>query len=119
MLDDYVEAQIHGTIRLESDVAAMVLDPCFKGTEVESAAQKLPCPIEWHNGFRLSVSDLKKYPDYRGQEFVDLGCEIAADGYLDPLIIGNAVKSGNYDAQSLKKVWHYTARYGDLSVGYQ
>jgi hypothetical protein len=43
---------------------------------------------------------------------VDLGAEIAANGNLDPRIIGEASSSGRYDPQALKKVWHCLARFG-------
>ena len=111
-LDDYIEAHVHGPVCLDRDVEALVLDPCYQGTEVERAAVRLPCPVEWHPGFRLAVEELRKHPDYRGPEFVELGVEIAVDGYLDPRVIGAAVRTGRHDPQSLKRVWHYTARFG-------
>ena len=49
MLDDYVEAQVHGVIDLAGDVEAVVLDPCYRGTPVEEDARRLgaePEPIE-------------------------------------------------------------------------
>jgi hypothetical protein len=33
-------------------------------------------------------------------------------GLLDPRIIGDAVDTGRYDPQALKKVWHCLARFG-------
>jgi hypothetical protein len=49
---------------------------------------------------------------------VDLGTRIAIQGCLDPGIIGRAVRTGQYDEQALKRVWHYVARFGapDLSI---
>jgi hypothetical protein len=114
LLDDYIEAQVHGTVRVDRDIAAVVLDPCYQGTEVEKAARRLPCPIEWHRGYRLSTEVLKQYPEYRGEEYVQLGCEIAKDGVLNPLILGNALLTNRYDPQAIKKIWHYIARYGQL-----
>jgi hypothetical protein len=111
-LDDYVEAHVHGLVRLDRDVEALVLDPSFRDTAVEAAAHRLTCPVEWHGGFRLSVGELRRHPDYRGPEYVELGAEIAVDGYLDPRIIGEAARTGAHDPQALKKVWHYLARYG-------
>ena len=95
-----------------TDVEAIVLDPCYRGTAVESAAARLPCPVEWHAGFRLSVDELRRHPGYRGPEFVALGARIAVDGHLDPAVIGAAVATGRHDPQSLKRVWHYVARFG-------
>lgn len=111
-LDDYVEAQVHGPVMISTDVAALVLDPSYRGTSVAAAARRLPCPVEWHGGFRLAIAELRRHPGYRGQEFVDLGAEIAVSGHLDPQIIGEAARTGRYDPQALKKVWHYLARFG-------
>ncbi|MFJ8751842.1 DUF3626 domain-containing protein [Streptomyces sp. NPDC102441] len=38
-LDDYIEAQVHGPVRLDRHVEALVLDPCFQGTVVEKTAR--------------------------------------------------------------------------------
>ncbi|MEW1721255.1 DUF3626 domain-containing protein [Streptomyces sp. NPDC093109] len=111
-LDDYIEAQVHGPVRLDSDVEAVVLDPCYRSTAVEASARRLPCPVEWHPGFSLAVEELRRHPQYRGQEFIDLGAEIATDGRLDPGTIGTAARTGRHDEQALKRVWHYVARFG-------
>jgi len=111
-LDDYIEAHVHGPVFVDDDVEALVLDPCYRGTDVEAAAARLPCAVEWHGGFRLSVEKMAEYPDFRGPEFVDLGKRIAVDGWLDPKVIGDAVARGADDPQSLKRVWHYLARFG-------
>ncbi|MFJ9059405.1 DUF3626 domain-containing protein [Streptomyces sp. NBC_00111] len=111
-LDDYVEAQVHTPVRLDRDVEALVLDPCFRGTAVEEAARALPCPVEWHGGFRLSVEELRRRPGYRGPEYVELGAALAVGGFLDARIIGEAARSGQHDQQDLKRVWHCLARFG-------
>ncbi|MGW4651457.1 DUF3626 domain-containing protein [Kitasatospora sp. NPDC004289] len=111
-LDDYVEAHVHGGVHLARDVEALVLDPCYLGTEVEEAAAALPCPVEYHPGLRLSTEVLRRHPDYRGPEFVELGLALARDGHLDPLVLGEAARSGEHDPQALKRVWHYLARFG-------
>jgi len=49
-----------------------------------------PCPVEWHPGIQLTIDELRRHPAYRGQEYVDLGAEIAVDELLDPRIIGDA-----------------------------
>jgi hypothetical protein len=112
LLDDYIEAQVHGPVLLDRDVEALVLDRCYQGTAVEEAARRLPCAVEWHSGFRLTVSELQRYPDYRGPEIVELGSRIAAEGRLDPGIVGDAARTSHYDPQSVKKVWHCLARFG-------
>ncbi|MFJ2741155.1 DUF3626 domain-containing protein [Streptomyces sp. NPDC087440] len=111
-LDDYVEAQVHGPVRLAQDVEALVLDPCFRGTEVAVAARRLGCPVEWHPGYRLSVAELRRHPDYRGARYVELGAEVAASGRLDPGVVGAALRTGRHGEQDLKKVWHCLARFG-------
>jgi hypothetical protein len=111
-LDDYIEAHVHGVINLTRDAEALVLDPCYLGTPVESAARRLGCPIEWHGGFTLTVAELRRHPGYRGREFVDLGTSLAREGRLDPSVLGDASRSGRYDEQALKRVWHYIARFG-------
>lgn len=116
-LDDYIEAQVHGGVRLDRDVEALVLDPGYRGTEVEAAARRLPCPLEWHAGFRLSVAELCRHPDYRGRRYVELGALLAVDGHLTPRLIGDAARSGRYDQQDLKRVWHYLARFGAPEQG--
>ncbi|MEU4416518.1 DUF3626 domain-containing protein [Nocardia salmonicida] len=112
LLDTYIEAHIHGPVRLDRDVEAIVLDPSHRGTGIETAARRLPCAVEWHHGFHLGVSALREHPDYRGAHYVDLGTSIAVNGVLDASVLGRAAQSGEYDAQSLKKVWHYLARFG-------
>jgi hypothetical protein len=107
-LDECVEAQVHGPVRLRDDVEALVLDPCFADTAVEDAAGRLGCRIEFHPGFRAFPADFD--PDYRGQEFVDLARTLADE--ITPDVIGHAARTGDHDPQSLKRVWHYLARYG-------
>ncbi|MCX5198815.1 DUF3626 domain-containing protein [Streptomyces sp. NBC_00249] len=111
-LDDYIEAQVHSPVELDRDIEALVLDPSYRGTDIEAAAAKLPCPTEWHPGFHLTTTELRRHPGYRGQEFVDLGTAIAEAGILTPHILGKAARTGRYDEQALKRVWHYLARFG-------
>ncbi|TYL44867.1 DUF3626 domain-containing protein [Nocardioides sp. BGMRC 2183] len=103
-----MEAHAHGGVRFTEQAAAVVLDPCFAGTVVEAAAQRLGCAIEWHPGFRVRVADID--PDYRGPEIVALARRIGAE--LNPAVVGAAARSGRHDPQDLKKVWHCLARYG-------
>ncbi|WP_281356630.1 DUF3626 domain-containing protein [Amycolatopsis anabasis] len=115
-LDDYVEAHVHGPLTLGRDVEAIVLDPCYRGTEVERAAAELGCAVEWHGGFRLSTAELRRHPEFRGPEYVELGLALARDGWLDPRILGDAARTGRHDEQDLKRVWHYVARFGNPEV---
>lgn len=111
-LNDYVEAHVHGVVELARDVEALVLDPSFVGTSVERDAARLGVPVEWHDGYVLDVETLRAHPAYRGPEFVELGERIAVVGKLTPRVVGDAVRSGGYDDQDLKRVWHYVARFG-------
>ncbi|MFF5516511.1 DUF3626 domain-containing protein [Streptomyces coeruleorubidus] len=111
-LDDYIEAHVHGGVDLARDVEALVLDACYRGTPVETAARRLPCPVEWHPGYRLTVAGLRRHAHYRGPEYVDLGARIARDGLIDPRAIGDAARTGRYELQHLKMVWHTLARFG-------
>jgi hypothetical protein len=111
-LDSYVEAHVHGVVSLAGDVEAIVLDPVYRGGEVEVLAGALPCPVEWHGGFSVAVETVRAYPDYRGPACVALAEELAEDGRLDPAILGRAAATGRHDPQELKRVWHHLARFG-------
>ncbi|WP_068161056.1 DUF3626 domain-containing protein [Rhodococcus phenolicus] len=111
-LNDYIEAQVHGPLRLDTDVEAVVLDPCYRGTPVETRALRFPFPVEWHGGFRLTVDELRRYPNYRGRTYMDAAAAIAGTGVLDPWGIGTAARAGSYDGPTIKKVWHYLACFG-------
>lgn len=111
-LDDYIEAHVHGPIDLATDVEALVLDPCYRGTRVQEQAESLGIAVEWHDGFQVSVDDVRRHPDFRGAHVVQVAEAIADRGRLDARIIGEAVLKREHDPQDLKKVWHYTARYG-------
>lgn len=112
LLDDYIEAHLHGPLRFDRDVEAVVLDPCYRGTPVERAAMGLGCEVEWHPGYRLAVDELGRHRDYRGPAAVDLAVHLARDGHLDPAVIGAAARHGGHDEQDLKRVWHLLARFG-------
>jgi hypothetical protein len=111
-LDDYIEAQVHGPVRLEGDVEALVLDPSFRGTGFEQAARRARRPGRVARWLPAQHGRVPRYPDFRGAEYVQLGIALAEDGYLDPRIIGDASRTGRYDDQDLKRVWHYVARFG-------
>ncbi|MER7952544.1 DUF3626 domain-containing protein [Streptomyces sp. NPDC096079] len=115
-LDDSIEAQVHGLVVIGRDVEALVLDPSHRGTEVEEAARRLPCAVEWHGGFRVSVDELRRHPSFRGPAYVELAARIAVDGLLDPRIVQEASASGRYDPLDVKRVWHCLARFGAPAV---
>lgn len=109
LLDDYVEAHVHGGVVLERDVGALVLDPCYRGTAVESEAQQLGVAVEWHGGFRTTVERIRQHPGFGGPDVVAATERVAVDGVLTPRIIGEAAHQGLEDGQVLKRVWHCTA----------
>ncbi|XZE51499.1 DUF3626 domain-containing protein [Planctomycetaceae bacterium SH139] len=110
-LDRYIEAHVHGPVSLLQDVEALVLDECYRGTQVSVDAMKLPVRVEWHCGFRVSIGTIRQFPDYRGETIVKLAETLAVDGWITPAIIGMAVASEDYSYDDLKKVWHYVARF--------
>ncbi|MEU8970511.1 DUF3626 domain-containing protein [Streptomyces monashensis] len=111
-LNDYVESHVHAGVLLTRDVEALVLDASYRGTDVETAARRLPFPVEWHPGYRLAVPALRRHADYRGPRYADLGARIAERGLLTPRVIGDAARAGRYELQDLKMVWHTVARFG-------
>ncbi len=117
LLDDYVEAHVHGPVELAADVEAVVLDPCFRGSPIEEQARALDVPVEWHEGRRLAEDVLARHPAFRGPRTVEVGRRIAVDGLLDAAVIGQAADSGTEDPQDLKKVWHCVARFGSPIEG--
>jgi hypothetical protein len=103
LLDDYIEAHVHGVIRVGRDVEALVLDPCYRGTSIEARAHLLARSVQWHEGRVLDVEELARHPDYRGRHIIEVGRRIADHGTLT---------AGREDPQDLKKVWHHIARFG-------
>ncbi len=111
LLDDYVEAQIHGPLRIAEDVEAVVLDSCYRGTHVEDVAHRLPCAMEWHDGFILSIRQIGNCVHYRGEAVADPLAAMAANGVVTPRQIGEARLAG-MDDQLAKWCWHCVARFG-------
>lgn len=112
VLDSYIEAHVHGPLVLADDAEAIVLDPCYRNTPIETLAATLPCAVEWHPGFRMPIIRVEDCAAYRGPEVVQLAASIARDGYVTPREIGLALKSNGSDPQSLKRVWHCVAKFG-------
>ena len=58
-LNDYIEAHVHGTVRLAGDVGALVADPSFAGTPtgdlLGAAADRHGFALEWHAGLVLPL----------------------------------------------------------------
>lgn len=114
-LDDYIEAHVHGVISVKDDIECLVLDPIFRGTTVEEHAMGIGIPIKWHSGYELSIECMSRYPDYRGQRFIDLAKQLSSNEKINAKLLGLAVTEQGYDEQDIKKIWHYLARFGELS----
>jgi hypothetical protein len=94
-LDSFIEAQIHGDIRLNQDVERLVADPAFRdhpiGASLAAISTKFEIPLSWHPGFTLAVC---KVPDvYRGYPVRPLAERIAGQGILDAANIGAMANS--------------------------
>lgn len=111
-LDNYIEAHVHGPIHLETDAEALILDPVFQGTATEAQAHRLPLRIKWHQGFRIDIGTIEANSDYRGDNIVAIAKALSVDGFIDPELLGRAVVNQCFNAQDIKKVWHYLARFG-------
>lgn len=116
LLDDYIEAHIHGKISVKDDIECLVLDPIFRTSPIEQQALNLGIPVKWHKGYRLSLEEMSRYPDYRGYKYIELAKELAQNGSINAKILGLAVTKQGYDEQEVKKVWHYLARFGYQSA---
>ncbi|WP_290863817.1 DUF3626 domain-containing protein [Hamadaea sp.] len=98
MLDDYIEAQVHGVIELGRDAEAIVADPSFRGTPtgdaLAKAASDAGVELLWHTGFTLSPSDVDD--EFRGPEtpkFAEYVCALYGVDYFDAEIVGRAAQS--------------------------
>lgn len=107
-LDRYVEAHVHEGVLFERDVEAVVLDPCFRETDIAASARELGCDVEFHDGFVLQAADADA--QYRGEAAVTLARQLGET--LTPRDIGAAARTGKHDRQQLKYVWHLMARFG-------
>jgi len=126
-LNHYIEAQVHGDIRLENDVEILVADSSFQGTTIGRILEQLcvqySIDLYWHGGFALSVDEVPS--DFRGPAMPSLAARIAHHGYIDASMIGSAAKHLRQDPaawrdrgtyaevlQELKLLWHVLVKYG-------
>ena len=114
VLDNYIEAHIHGTVVMNQHVDAIVLDPSFQGTSVESEANCLPFDLEWHEGFVLKADKLEDCAAFRGQDVADFIQYALVHESLTPATLGR-YRNGTVDVDVVKKAWHCLARYGSPS----
>jgi hypothetical protein len=111
-LDSFIEAQIHGDVRLDHDVERLVADPAFRhhpvGECLAAIATKYEIPLCWHPGFTLPVG---KVPDFfRGYPVRALAERIAGQGILDAANIGAMANSLELEPEA----WDGWASYEDV-----
>ncbi|KAA5801103.1 DUF3626 domain-containing protein [Alkalicaulis satelles] len=111
-LDRYIEAHVHGPLEIGASMDALVLDPSYRGTQIEAFANALACPVEWHPGFRLPVDRYEDCAAYRGREVADLIPAVAENGCITPRLIGQAQNRGVGSPLLLKRLWHCLAHFG-------
>lgn len=112
LLDDYVEAHVHGGLDMGTDVEALVLDPTHRDGGLAAGIEALGVPVEWHGGFRVHLDTIAAHPHFRGPRIVALARQVARDGWLDPAVLGAVRLQGRHDPQDLKRLWHCVARFG-------
>ena len=111
-LDDYVEAHLHGPLRLQADVEAIVLDPCYRGTAVHACAARMPAPLHWHPGYCLPLDRTAHLARYRPGLDPGLLLAWSRDGRTLTAADLGVVSSMAVDGQQLKWAWHCIARFG-------
>ena len=131
-LDEYVEAQIRGVLRIAKDVEGIVVDPSYQGTAtgeiLQAMAERYDFPLDWHHGFELSAEETPD--DFRGPEMPALAkrvveCYAVDRRRLDAAAIGLAARSvitepeawwdwasAQDTLQHLKYLWHILVVYG-------
>jgi hypothetical protein len=129
-LDDYVEAQVHGGLRLPADVTAVVADASFRRTGFEPFLARLGSQLRWSPAFRLPA---EQFPaDLRGPAVPPLARFIASryrTAELDAATIGRAARSVVRDPafwssfgtqpevlQLIKYLWHILVLRGEWST---
>ncbi len=115
-LDHYIEAHVHGGVRVPEDVEVLVIDPSFDDHAVLETADRCGLAVEPHPGYVAEVAEIAAHPDYRGQEVADLAHRVAEvmgnSAQLRPIDIARARRAWDLDGQQIKKVWHCLARFG-------
>ena len=124
-LNQYIEAQVHGDIRLDEDVVALVVDPSFQGSAVGEELVEMSVqygfPLRWHLGYALKVE--KVVDDFRGRHMSNVARLIEQNGRINAAIIGQALADAPMNASDwaqfeappenlLKFLWHVLIRFG-------
>lgn len=127
VLNQYIEAQIHGDVSLKEDVEILVADPSFKNTAtgrtLVAICAKYSIDLYWHMGYALLTDEVPL--DFRGPTMPSLARRIAQNHVIDASLIGSAVMEltrnpdawrdrGSYEdvLQECKLLWHVLVKYG-------
>lgn len=131
VLDEYIEAQIHGPVDLRTDVERLVIDPSFHGTETATHLRQM-CDrygIDWrlHRGFRLPVDRVP--PHFRGPTMISLArriAEVTGTDHLDARVIGIAAAAAGTNPERwsefgdpalvlrrFRQIWHVVVAFGE------
>lgn len=131
VLDDYIEAQVHGPIKLDVDVESLVADPSFRGTDTGRHLVRLchryGIVLRWHRGFVLHVDSVPA--DFRGPTMITLArriADVAGSKVLDASVIGVAAASLHHNRERwsewgsptevlrrFRQIWHVLVRFGE------
>lgn len=131
-LDDYIEAQVHGPVRLADDVEALVADPSFRCTRIgellKELASRFGLELSWSPGFQLEAHEVPA--EFPGPEVRVLARRVAADfgdgdDRIDAEVLGRAARAvvthpkqradhgeRTETLQHLKQLWHVLVAYG-------
>jgi hypothetical protein len=126
-LDDYIEAQAHGSIDLARDVEALVIDPAFDDTEtgkhLVAIAARYRIALRRHAGFVLRPVEVPS--DFRGPRMPGLAERISTGSEFDAATLGRAAQSLIREPtkwqdwgtaaetwQHIKQLWHVLVRFG-------
>lgn len=130
VLDDYIEAQVHGSIDLREDVERLVADPSFRGTrtgeQIEATCDRYNIVLQWHPGFVLSASSVPV--DFRGPTIPPLArriADVAGTELLDAAAVGVGAASAYRDPERwsewgaypevlrrFRQMWHVLVQFG-------
>ncbi|MHA7985902.1 DUF3626 domain-containing protein [Rathayibacter sp. CAU 1779] len=111
-LDHYIEAHVHGGVRVPDDAEAVVVDPSFDDDAALRLAEQCGLTVERHTGYLATAEQIGEHPAYRGRDVAELASAVADGGVLTPAMIGRARVREDLDQQRLKRLWHCLARYG-------
>jgi Protein of unknown function (DUF3626) len=116
-LDHYIEAHVHGGVRIPEDAEALVLDPSFQDSGLADAARAAGLIVEWHHGYSVHVDTLMRHSDYRGADVAAAAAQLSDGDILTPSLLGRERGGAETDPQVLKRIWHCLARYGRAETG--